>query len=85
MQSVKLRQVGGSVMVAVPKMILEAFALKAGSDVAMSIDDGRIVMEPTVKPRYNLDELLARCDHNSPSGPDDAAWLSGKAVGEELL
>ncbi len=85
MHSAKLRQVGGSVMVAVPKSILESFALKAGSDVSVEVEEGRIVMCPRNQPRYTLRELLEQCDGALPVDQPDAEWLTSPSTGQELI
>ncbi len=46
MYTVKLRAVGGSVMFAMPKPMLDGLNLHAGQQVGVSISDGRIVIEP---------------------------------------
>jgi hypothetical protein len=37
------------------------------------------------KGRYNLDELLTRCDPNAPLSDEDRAWLDAPSVGREAL
>lgn len=36
------------------------------------------------KPRYTLDELLARCDRSIPMSAEETAWLEAPPVGREL-
>jgi antitoxin ChpS len=62
MPSVTLRNLGGSVVLAVPKKILNLVHLDAGSRVEISVQNGRLVIEPPKKPRYTLAELLSRCN-----------------------
>ena len=57
MYTTKLRKVGGSVMLAIPPAFLDVLRLHAGAAVALSVDDGQLVVEPQVRPRYTLDEL----------------------------
>lgn len=85
MHSTKLRQVGGSVMLAVPRALLDVLNLTAGANVGLAIENGRLVMEPSVKRRYTLDELLAECDRTATISAEDAAWLAGPTVGHEIL
>jgi antitoxin ChpS len=42
-----LRQVGGSVMLAVPPAILDLLHLRAGATVGLSVDAGRLVIDPS--------------------------------------
>jgi antitoxin ChpS len=85
MHTTHLRKVGGSVMLAVPPAILDVLKLKAGETVELAVDDGRLVVEPTRRPRYTLDELLAQCDAAAEPSNEDRAWLDDRAVGSELL
>jgi len=86
MTSVTLRNLGGSVVMAVPKKILDLVDLDAGSKVDLSVENGRLIVEPRKKPKYTLDELLARCRPSDlkPSRKD-RAWLRGGPVGKEMI
>jgi antitoxin ChpS len=80
-----LRKGGGSVMLAVPPAILDLLKLRAGATVGVSVDDGRLIIEPAQKPRYTLDELLAQCDASVEPTVENRAWLDDKPQGAELL
>lgn len=84
MHTTSLRKVGGSVMLAVPPAILDLLHLQAGATVGVAIDAGRLVIEPQ-RPRYTLDELLAKCDASAEQTDEDRVWLNNKPVGSELL
>lgn len=79
-----LRSVGGSVMMAIPKAILEALGLAANEKVGLSVADGRLVVEPAPRPRYSLAELVARCDPEAPLSEDEREWMDAKPVGGEI-
>ena len=85
MHTTNLRKVGGSIMLAVPPAILDLLHLRAGATVGLAVDHGRLVIEPTPKPHYSLDELLAQCDVSAETSEEDRAWLESKPVGRELL
>lgn len=85
MRTTNLRRVGGSVMLAVPPVILELLHLNAGAKVGLSVDNGRLVIEPQPQPRYTLADLLAECDASADRSPEDQEWLEAKPVGSELL
>lgn len=85
MHTTKLRKVGGSIMLAVPPAILDLLSLHAGSTVGLTVDNGRLVVEPSPRPRYSLDEMLAQCDTLAEVSAEDRAWLDDKPVGRELL
>jgi antitoxin ChpS len=80
-----LRKVGGSVMLAVPPAILDLLHLHAGATVGLTVDGGRLVVEPTPRSRYSLDELLAKCDASAEVSEEDRAWLDDRPVDSELL
>jgi antitoxin ChpS len=84
MHSTILRKVGGSVMLAVPRALLNVLHLDAGAKVAIAVDNGRLVVEPEPRPRYTLEELLAQCDPSAEQTAEDRAWLDAQAVGREL-
>ena len=83
--TVVLRKVGGSVMLALPPAVLDMIDLVAGQRVAVSIADGKIVVEPGGRPRYTLAELLGRCDPAAPRPQEDREWLDDPPAGAELL
>ncbi len=83
MYKVKLRAVGGSVMFAIPKPMLEGLNLRADQQVGVSISDGRIIVEPKMKPRYTLTELMAQCELDQPMTAEDREWLAAPTVGRE--
>jgi antitoxin ChpS len=80
-----LRQVGGSVMLAVPPAILDLLHLHAGSKVALAIEHGRLMIEPSLKRHYTLDELLAQCNASTEINEEYQTWLNDKPTGGELL
>ena len=85
MHITNLRKVGGSVMMVVPPAILDLLHLRAGATVGVSVEGGRLVVEPSPRPRYTLDELLAQCDASAEASGEDREWLAAKPVGHELL
>ena len=77
-----LRAVGGSVMLAIPKSVLDSLGLAANEKVALRVAKGKLVVEPRPKPRYTLAELVAQCD---PDAPRDEAWEKAEPVGREII
>ena len=85
MHTTHLRKVGGSVMLAVPRAVLDVLGLRPGAKVGMAIERGRLVVEPTKRPRYTLDELLAQCDPKARRTKEEREWLDNQPVGRELI
>lgn len=80
-----LRQVGGSVMLAVPPALLDLLHLGAGNAVDLRLDDGRLVVEPIVPARYTLNDLLAQYDESRDRVEEADDWAGSVARGNELI
>ena len=85
MHITNLRKVGGSVMLAVPPALLDVLRLSAGSKVGIAVDNGRLVVEPSTRPRYTMTELLAASDYSKPQSAEEREWVDAPAVGGELI
>jgi len=85
MHTTNLRKVGGSVMLAVPPALLDILRLRAGARVGITVESGRLVVALQERPRYTLDELLAKCDLKAARRKEERAWLDARRVGRELL
>jgi antitoxin ChpS len=85
MHTTNLRKVGGSVMMAVPPAVLEMLRLGAGATVGLSIEGGRLIVDPQPRPHYTLEELLAASDYMEPQPPEEREWIDAPAMGRELL
>lgn len=85
MHITNLRKVGGSVMLAVPPALLDILQLKAGAQVGVAVNEGRLIVEAAAKPRYTLAELLETSNEAKPSSAKDREWLAAPALGKELL
>ena len=85
MYTTNLRRVGGSVMLAVPPVLLKLLQLDAGATVAVDMEGGRLIVEPKPRPRYTLAQLLADSDYSQPAPPEEREWVDAPAVGGELI
>ncbi len=85
--STRLRKVGGSVMLAIPKAMLDALDLAPDTAVGLSVKSGRIVVDPKNggRRRHALDKLLAEWKRASRHSRKEKEWLSGPPVGRELI
>lgn len=85
MHHTSLRKVGGSVMLTIPRTLLDQLELEAGARVDLAISEGRLVVEPARKPKYTLAELLAASDYAEVTPFDeDRAWIDAPATGREI-
>ena len=83
MPSATLRTVGGSVVMAIPKRILELVQLHAGSRVNIDVQEGRLIIIPERAKRYTLSQLLAQCDPSLPLSAEEGEWVNAPAAGFE--
>ncbi len=83
--TVTLRKVGGSVVMAVPRKILRLVNLGPGSRMDLSVESGKVVATPTRRPRYTLEELLARTPGKFLVPKRSDPWLRSGPVGKEVL
>jgi antitoxin ChpS len=81
----RLRKVGGSVMLAIPKAMLEVLDLAPDASVGLSIKAGRLVVDPKKRRRYSLDELLAQCKPAARRSRADRDWMTRPPAGRELI
>ena len=72
-------------MLAIPKPMLQALDLAPDAAVGLSIESGRLVVQPKTRRRYLLDELLAQCEPSSERARGDREWQMSPAVGRELI
>jgi antitoxin ChpS len=85
MHTTNLRKVGGSVMLAVPRAVLEVLGLRAGTKVGLVVERDRLVVAPQKRPHYTLNELLAQCHPKAHRSKEEREWVKGKPVGRELI
>ncbi len=85
MHTTNLRKVGGSIMLAVPRALLDILHLRPGAKVGLAVRSGRLVVEPQQRPRYTLDQLLAQCNPKARRSKQERQWLDDKPAGGELI
>lgn len=82
MATATLRAVGGSVMVSVPKQVLNHLGVTVGGALNFLVQKDKVVIEK-VSPSYSLDELLAQCDFSQEMSEDEKAWVTAPMIGLE--
>ncbi len=95
MHTTNLRKVGGSVMLAVPPVLLDILQLRPGAKVGIAVESGRLIVEPQQRRWYTLDELLAQCNpnvrykkvpyKNARRTKQEQEWPDSEPVGRELI
>lgn len=85
MHTTNLRKVGGSIMLAVPPAILDLLQLEVGATVGLAVDGERLIVDPRIKPRYTLQELLDASDYCQSQPSQEREWIDAPAAGGEPL
>lgn len=76
----RIQKWGNSLALRIPKSFAAHSNIEQGSVVDLSLDNGRMIVEPAVEQEYSLEELLAKVTkHNLHSELD-----CGKPVGKEV-
>jgi antitoxin ChpS len=80
-----LREIGNSIGSIIPKPMLQNLGLTKGDHIEIIEENGKIVITPKLdKPKYTLDELLAKCDESAPMPQTLAEWEQAQPVGNEI-
>jgi antitoxin ChpS len=72
-------------MLAVPPALLDVLNLRAGTEVGLAVESGRLVVGPNSRPRYTLNELLAQCSPKARRSKAEREWIDDQPTGRELL
>lgn len=54
----KIQKWGNSLGLRIPKSFADQVGVGVGSEVDLAIEDGELIVRPTRKPRYDLQQLL---------------------------
>ena len=82
-----LRTWGGAVAVSLPKKVLAMLELKAGSEVEVKVQDGKIVLSPA-RARFSLAQLEKEqraLERKLGARVVDLEWLGDRPLGREEL
>ena len=85
MRTTTLRQSGGSIIVSLPKAILDQLGLKVDTPVDIDVVDDKIVIARRSPGRIGLEARLAMCDFEQPVTAEERDWLDAPAVGDEVI
>ena len=86
MYTTRLRNVGGSVMLAVPPALLDLLQLGVGAAVEISVENDRLIVQSKRRPvSIHSTNYWHSATRSTPSSEEDRAWIDAKPVGKELL
>ncbi len=81
-----IRKFGNSKGAIIPARLLKSVGLDVNDKLHISVEDGRIIIEPLVKKNYSLNALLDDCRAVDMSLTDDEkVWLRSDGVGNEVV
>ncbi|HEX4038534.1 MAG TPA: hypothetical protein VHX37_10790 [Acidobacteriaceae bacterium] len=72
-------------MLAVPPVILDILQMKPGARVGVTVENGRLIVEPESRPHYTLSSLLAESDYSGSQPKAEGEWVDAAPAGGELL
>lgn len=76
----KIQKWGNSLAVRIPKSIAEDTHLSYGKSIDMAVREGQIIIEPSRKQKFRLDDLLRKVTAQNKH----EEIKSGDAVGKEV-
>jgi antitoxin ChpS len=82
-----VKRAGGSLLVTVPAPARKALGFSEGQELAVSVEDGRLVYEAVQQRRrrkYSLEDLLAQSSARARVSEATRNWLDEPAKGKEL-
>lgn len=85
MSITKLRQVGGSIMLSIPRQLLKQVNLNVGSTVNIAVERDHLLITGRNKPVYTLQQLLAQCDKQQTLSAEEKSWLELDDAGDEEI
>ncbi len=87
MANAKLRQVGGSTVVAIPPALLKQLNLAVDARVTVSVERDHLVIRPEARPRYSLAQIMGQCDLTAPLRRSKAerAFMDAPRGGKEEI
>jgi antitoxin ChpS len=87
MANAKLRQVGGSTVVAIPPALLKQLRLAVNARVTIKVENDQLVISPEARPRYSLADIMGQCDLTAPLRRTKAerAFMDAPRAGKEEI
>ena len=82
----QIRKIGNSSGAIIPASLLKKLNLSEGDGIMIREESGSLVITPEEnRPKYTLDELLAKCDSEAPMPEELREWDNAPAAGKEVL
>lgn len=85
MSRVTIRKSGNANIISLPKVLLEQMGAKAGDNLQVTFEDGKIILERPRKELPTLEWLLEGITPETYNTEEDNEWMNMRPRGEELL
>lgn len=81
-----VRKIGNSAGIIIPAQMMKVLNLKEGDALSIEEQEGKIVVSPAkIRPKYKLEDLLAKCDLNASMPDELIEWERAAPAGKEIL
>jgi antitoxin MazE len=74
----RIQRWGNSLALRIPKAIAQEVRLEEASVVELSLQDGKLIVVPVVKPRWTLEELLSKVSDENRHDELSTGPMEGK-------
>ncbi len=80
-----LRKIGNSKGAVIPAQLLKELNIHVGDKLDAKSENGSLIITPkSIKPKYKLEQLLAKCEESAPMPEELKEWDNCPSVGNEL-
>ena len=76
----RVQRWGNSLALRIPKAFVAETNLDEGSEVELSLEEGRLIIKPVTDPIYSLDDLLEQIGPENVHGETDTGPRAGNEV-----
>lgn len=86
MTTLTIRKSGNAQIISLPKLLLEQMGVGIGDRLNAILQDGKIILEPSVDDELpSLEELFAGVTPEMFQTEEDIEWLEMPSVGKEIV
>lgn len=80
-----IKKWGNSLATRIPKSVVESVGLHINQEVEIEAVNGKIIITPSKRIEYSLDDLLSQCEPEAMTlSQEDKLWINSPPVGKEI-
>jgi antitoxin component of MazEF toxin-antitoxin module len=80
-----IKKWGNSLATRIPKSVVESVGLHINQEVEIEAVNGKIIITPSKRVEYSLDDLLSQCEPEAMTlSQEDKSWINSPPVGKEI-